>query len=328
MFNTSAISGISLDAAGLVALADLATISERTALTGTASFLDILLLAPGIHRQQAASEVNGGELPTTGAMTTGYVFRVENQATVSYLQKIGKPGHLVNVSVAARETASGMAQITRLPNYDGGVLPMILYLLPIAATIATIVIMGIIKDYWAVGVILMLILARFINVVVIKRRAKLGWKGISEKGVKGDLLILLSQDRWIRLQGLVDDLKAVTAGQWLRDESPIEGFSTSFATLLVYLAAALASNASTVGSLFILVLLFASVAMLGLCNTLTESLQMHDCIVNVVGKPKSYIRRLDMAKDMIDCHNGRNDWAIGMGLIVAPEGSVPQLVTV
>ena len=99
MFTTSSISGLSLNAAGLVALADLATISERTALTGSASFLDVFVLAPGIHRQQAASQVNGGELPITGAMTSGYVFRVENQGTVSFLQKIGETGCLVTVRV-------------------------------------------------------------------------------------------------------------------------------------------------------------------------------------------------------------------------------------
>jgi hypothetical protein len=99
----SSITGISLDAAGLVALADLSAISERTALTGSASIFDILFLAPGIHTQQKASEVNGGELPTTAAMTTGYVFRIENQATVNYLQKIGEPGSLVTVNVVKEE---------------------------------------------------------------------------------------------------------------------------------------------------------------------------------------------------------------------------------
>lgn len=177
MLNTSSIPRTPLSATGLVALADLTVIPYRTALTGTASFFDVLLLAPGIHKQQTASEVNGGELPTTGAMTTGYVFRVENQATSSYFQRIGKPGHLVTASVALCTKPTGVTRILRLPNHDGGVIPMILYLLPIAATITTIVILGTIQDYWGLSVMLMLILARFINVVVIKRRSKLGWKG-------------------------------------------------------------------------------------------------------------------------------------------------------
>jgi hypothetical protein len=50
MFGSTSISGISLDAAGLVALADLNTIAQRTAIVGSASLLDCLVLAPGIHR--------------------------------------------------------------------------------------------------------------------------------------------------------------------------------------------------------------------------------------------------------------------------------------
>jgi len=74
---------VSLDAAGLVALADLSTVARRTALTGTSSLLDAFVLCPGLHRQQEAPELNGGEYPACAAMTTGYVFRVENPATVS-----------------------------------------------------------------------------------------------------------------------------------------------------------------------------------------------------------------------------------------------------
>lgn len=80
---------MSLDAAGIVALADIKTIALRTALTGTSAYLDTFVLCPGIHRQQSAPELNGGEYPACGAMTSGYVFRVENPATVLYLQKVG-----------------------------------------------------------------------------------------------------------------------------------------------------------------------------------------------------------------------------------------------
>ncbi|KAK1990616.1 hypothetical protein LX36DRAFT_675788 [Colletotrichum falcatum] len=51
--------GLSLSAAGLVALADLQTIANRTALTGTSSWFDALVLAPGLHYQQAADDVAG-----------------------------------------------------------------------------------------------------------------------------------------------------------------------------------------------------------------------------------------------------------------------------
>ena len=97
-------------------------------------------------------------------------------------------------------------------------------------------------------------LARLLNVVIIKRRSRMGWKGAPEPGVSGDLLVLLSQDRWVCMRGLVDDLKALTSGQWLRNETSVEGFAMSFATLLVFVSAALAGNVSTIGGLFTRVL--------------------------------------------------------------------------
>ncbi|OHE99807.1 hypothetical protein CORC01_04943 [Colletotrichum orchidophilum] len=59
------IPGLALSASGLVALADLQTIANRTALTGTSSWFDALVLAPGLHYQQAADAVAG----TTGTVT-------------------------------------------------------------------------------------------------------------------------------------------------------------------------------------------------------------------------------------------------------------------
>ena len=322
--NKSSITKISLDAAGLVALADLSSISQRTALTGSASIFDVLFLAPGIHTQQNASEVNGGELPTTAAMTTGYVFRIENQATVNYLQNIGEPGSLVTLSVVSRKARSPLLRPLR-DLFAAGVIPSFLYFIGIALSITSIAILGAIRDYWAVGVLLMLITARFLNMVVLKRRAHKGWKGAPEPGVEGDLLVLLSQDRWVRMKGLVDDLKTVTSGQWLRDQTTIEGFATAFATLLVYSAAALASNASKVGSLIIATLLLVSVGLLGLCNAFTHDLQMYECKVRVIEGPKKYFRRLDMAKELIE-EIGSDDWAIALGLILPPPGTTQPRV--
>ncbi|KLO17093.1 hypothetical protein SCHPADRAFT_179901 [Schizopora paradoxa] len=302
-------STVALNAAGLLALADLPTISHRTVLSGSASLFDVLILAPGIHRQQASSELNGGELPITGAMTTGYVFRIENQATVSYLQKIGKPGCLTTVHVvkAGKRTL-----------FDGGFVPGLLYSLGVILTPISIFFLISIEDFWAVGVLFMLMVARLINVLVIRRRTIKGWKGVKEPGMEGDLLTLLSQDRWVRLRGLVDDLKEVASGQWMRDQTTVEGFATSFATLLVYMSSAIAFNASFNGSIIIACLLLSSVALLGLCNSTTRKLRMFDCIVYQDGPPKQYKRRRDMADELISSSK-REDWAIGMGLIVPPK---------
>ena len=307
------IQGVSLDAAGLIALADLTTVAKHTALNGTSSFLDLLVLCPGIHRQQYATELNGGELPPTAALTSGYVFRVENQATVFYLQKTGVPGHLVTLNVEElpkpKRRIPDLQTMRRIMD-----LSFLLYLIPVPLTLTALVFVILIGDWWALAVLLILILARTLNTIVVRRRNVPGWKGVKEPGVKGDLLILLSQDRWVRLQGPVDALKAVTAGQWLRDMTFLESSFTAIATLLIYINAAVTTNASQTGKIIILALLLLSVGLLAMSNEWQESLCMHGCKIQVDGKPRKYARRLDLANELIE-YTGRDDWAIRLGII-------------
>ncbi|KZL87881.1 hypothetical protein CI238_08714 [Colletotrichum incanum] len=68
------IPGLSLSAAGLVALADLQTIANRTALTGTSSWFDALVLAPGLHYQQAADGVAGNSSAVTAETSAAFGF--------------------------------------------------------------------------------------------------------------------------------------------------------------------------------------------------------------------------------------------------------------
>ncbi|SJL14836.1 uncharacterized protein ARMOST_18307 [Armillaria ostoyae] len=345
MFKKSSISGITLESAGLVALADLPTVAVRTALMGTASWLDILVLAPGMHQQQSADEVNRSEFPQTGSLTNGYVFRVENPATVSYLQRIGRTGHLVTAKVEQKKhynDAKNPYFNLSLPQYHtfyiAGVPVGLLYLLCPILTIIVFVLVGSIRDWWALAVLGMLVLSRMINVFVIKRRASDSsiWKGAKEEG-EGDLLIVLSQDRWIRLQGTLSNVKRVTAGQWLRDEDRVESLAVGVATLLVYAAAALAGNASTIGSLLIACLLLCSVALLALCNSFTHCLQMYDCIVQEdETKPSTqYGRRLAMVNALVEEEVEKSGkpkaelgaWAINMQLIQSMDELKEKLVS-
>ncbi|KAK0244899.1 hypothetical protein EDD85DRAFT_810030 [Armillaria nabsnona] len=297
-----------LQLTGLVALADLPPITVRTALSGTASYLDALVLAPGMHQQQSASEINRGEFPITGAMTSGYIFRVENPATVYYLQSIGITGHLVTAHVYT----SGQ----NWPFFSPATL---LYALCPVLTIVVAVSLARIHDWWALGVLGGFVVSRLINVVVIKRRDENGWKGEKEPDVKGDLFILLCHDRWVRLQGAVDDLKAVVSGQWLRDLTALESVSVTFATMVVYVSTALAFNASPVGSVLIVFLLLSTASLLTLCNSLTRELQMCGRVIQRVGAPKKYERRLLLANELT-AEVSRNDWAIGMGLVLPKSG--------
>lgn len=182
-------------------------------------------------------------------------------------------------------------------------------------TLVALVLVSCSRDWWGVIVIVCLCVSRLCNVIIIRRRTTVSWQGASEPGVKGDLLILLSQDRWIRMHGAVDDLKAVTSGQWLREMTFIESSVAAFATVLVYLDAALVSNAGQAAKFILLILLIVSAGVLAIANGTTQMLQMHGRVIKVDGPRKKYERRLDMAKHLIK-QSGRDDWALRMGMIV------------
>ena len=308
----------SLDAVGLIALADLSTIARRTASLGSSSLLDALVLCPGIHRQQNAADLNKGEFPATAALTTGYVFRIENQATVAYLQRVGITGHMVTLSVEKLEKGLLTRLKTALLGPSIAILPSLLVLVAASLTCASLILLVVLIDWWGFAILLSLISARSLNIMLICRRTKPGWHGALEPGKKGDLLVLLSQDRWLRLQGPVDSLKTVTSGQWLNDMTFFDSSLEASATLLVYLSAALASNASATGKIILLALLLVSVGLVGISNELEEDLYMHNHIVKKKGQSRAYARRLDLAQDLIK-ETGRSDWAIELGMVNAKD---------
>jgi hypothetical protein len=259
-------------------------------------------------------------------MTTGYVFRVENPATVLYLQKVGLTGQLTTLSVTKISNAQQKwSQLLSMfyTFHNASFLSSMAYLSAVCMTLIAIAVLILSEDWWGLFVILLLMFARLCNILVIRRRSQVGWKGASEPGVQGDLLVLLSQDRWIRIRGAVDDLKAVTSGQWLRDMTFAESSVSAIASVLVYLDAALASNVTQLGKVLLLVLLIGSAGLLAIANERTGVLQMHGHIIKVAGPPKKYNRRLEMAKQLIK-ESGREDWAVRLGMIV-PESSKTKL---
>ena len=311
---------VRLNAAAIVALAELTTIAERTALTGSSDFLECLVLCPGLHKQQSATNLNNAEFPATAALTTGYVFRVENSATVHYLQRVGRTGHLTMLNVHATgcsDTPSikGRKDLLVPGRLLSEPLSFLLHLSVLMPTPIAIAVLVNLRDWWACTVIAMLVLCRLLNIIVIRRRSSTFWAGASEPGARGDLLILLSRDRWIRMRGLIDDLKAVTSGEWLRDPTGLENLATNCATVLVYIATVISGNCSSIGSLVILLLLLSSAVLLGASNILLTTQTMHGRVICVVGEPVKYERRLILAKQLIK-ETGRDDWAIGLGMIV------------
>ncbi|GJE91586.1 hypothetical protein PsYK624_077360 [Phanerochaete sordida] len=307
-------------ALNLIALAPFPAVVTRTALMGSASFLDTFLLVPGFLVQQDAPKVNNGEYPATAAMTTGYIFRVENQATVAYLQRVGVTGHLIEVKV--QKLTSSFKHIDPIASIS--------YLSAIACTFAVLLLLLIIQDVPALLFLSTLMLARLLDVIVLKKRSGKGWKGAPEPNVHGDLMILCSQDRWIRMHGLVDDLKEVTAGQWLKEMTSLDAVLAQTATLLVFASFVFAWQSSVIGSALTAGLLVVSSALLGLCNSTTTKLRMFDCVASVVSDTP-YARRRDMAKDMKEKTQGLpgygdDKWIYGLGLMTAPAAEQPPVI--
>ena len=78
----------------------------------------------------------------------------------------------------------------------------------------------------------------------------------------------------VRLRGLPDDLKAITADAWLRTKTSIDGYLEAMAKLLVYLVAALSGNMTQAGGIIFMCLLLISAGLLALSNAHARSFRM------------------------------------------------------
>ena len=299
--------------------------------------------------------------PATAALTTGYPFRIENPGTVYYLQRISKTAHLTTLSVSSLQKqppvreyltyiarfllvafhfACGYVAKVYLLQNDNDIRNEILLTISLQfagfsrlalasiplALVWTRYSIGEFVDVMTIG---LLVLSRLFGVFTIRQRTYRGglWKGASEPGVHGDLLVLLTQDRWVRIKGLVDDLKAVTSGLWLADPTPLESALGMMSKLLVYMAVAVNFNSDVTGSLSIALVLFYTALNLSWANSKTTSLYMHGRELKVVGQPKKYARRRDLADELIR-ETGRRDWAVALGMVPAEKskGDKEQVV--
>ena len=234
---------------------------------------------------------------------------------VHYMQRVGVTGSLVTLRVtsAGRQDWRCMSDIFFGP---GGMDAA--SLIAVGLTLDALAGCWITGDMWALTCIGLLITSRVLNVVAIRRRLSHEWHGAAEPGVTGDLLVLLSQDKWVRIKGLVDDLKAVTSGQWLRDQGFVEQSLVDAATVLVYAAVVVGFNASQRGALMIATLLVGSSVLLSTSNSKSgKQFWMHRRMVQVEGV-KRYTRRRIMADELIE-ESGREDWAVQMGMIPGNE---------
>jgi hypothetical protein len=227
---------------------------------------------------------------------------------------MGRTGQLTTLSVEKPDAKRTSCPSMIFPMENATKISALAYGLCILLFVTVIILMVLSQDWWGIFVVLVLAFSRFLNVIIIQRRNKPGWFGADEGETRGDLIILLSQDRWVRMQGLVNDLKAVTSGQWLRDLTRLESTVVGFATLLVHLDAALASNLKQFGKIMLIVLLVGTAGLLDIANAATDELLMHARVIKLKGKRKSYGRRIDLARELVQ-ESGRSDWAIKTGML-------------
>ncbi|KAI1114731.1 hypothetical protein F5Y14DRAFT_413563 [Nemania sp. NC0429] len=293
------IPGVDISAAGLLALADLSTVAERTRISG-ASWLDSLLLAPGLHYQQAADAVLS-ELPSPynavesiGGKTSTY--NVANTATLQYLERVGKAGQRIVVDVGMMPNRSyfsyGEQRKKRRSRGQRGVIwrdqeagigwfSQVLYLASPLLTIVSLVFMVLLREWWGVAALLGLMFSRILNIYIIKQRenwhtppktdpdAPAGSNPLTEYTVD------LGRGRVVCLRGLSSDLQAITATRWLRDQTHIEGYLEAAAKLTVYLVAAFSGNLTQIGSIIFLGLLLITAGLLGLSNAHAKAFTMN-----------------------------------------------------
>ncbi|ORY67678.1 uncharacterized protein BCR38DRAFT_483290 [Pseudomassariella vexata] len=285
------IPSFNLSAGGVIALADLSTIAQRTAIVGGSSWLDCLLLAPGLHYQQAAdalvnSEASYAAVEQLQGKTSTY--SITNPATIRYLNKVGlgQAGHKVTVDVGMIPKRShfrrGRASQKRVIWHDSssnlGWLSHVLYLASPVLTVLAIVFMVLLREWWGIALLLSLMLSRVLNIWVIKQRSKPPQPTPANPDVSNMLteyLVDLGHGRAVSLRGMADDLQAITTSTWLRTKTHIDGYLEAMAKLIVYVVAAFSGNMTQIGAIIFMGLLLITAGLLGLSNSHAKTFQMH-----------------------------------------------------
>ncbi|KAI1106038.1 hypothetical protein F4804DRAFT_330782 [Jackrogersella minutella] len=281
-----------LSASGLLALADLGTVAQRTRIVGGSSWLDALLLAPGLHYQQAADALHGNtDSYSAVEMYEGRssAYNITNTATRRYLERVGMAGQRVTVDVGMmpernyyfsgrRQGPGQRATIWRDQGADLGWVSHVLYLASPVLTIASFIFMILLREWWGVASLLALMVSRLFNIWVIKQRSKPPVAPPPDPDVSKlltEYLVDLGHGRSVCLRGMAEDLQAITTTSWLRAKTHLDGYLEAAAKLIVYVVAAFSGNMTQVGSIIFMVLLLVTAGLLGLSNAHAKTFRMH-----------------------------------------------------
>ncbi|KAK9443490.1 hypothetical protein VB005_02769 [Metarhizium brunneum] len=298
-FSSTPIPSLSLSAAGLLALADLHTVAQRTVITGGSSWLDALVLAPGLQYQQAVDALSRTKDPILSAVLqrppgqSETVYSVNNAAMAQYIRRLwqeASPSGTPTLNVGVRKGPTprqqaeairrALARLTtrrrgRTAHAEIDWLSHVFYLLSPVLTLAASTFMVLLADWWGLSFIAALMASRILNIYSIKQRARPSPLPVLAKDHDGEYAVLLGDGSRVLLRGLGSDIRAMTAQIWLRRQTVAEGYLEAAAKLLVYLVAAFSGNQTQAGAMVLMALLVSSAALLGLSNAHARGLQVN-----------------------------------------------------
>jgi hypothetical protein len=252
-------------------------------LTGTSTWVDVFVLAPGLHYQQAAESLGqthpNAPLPEVTNLHTGTISRVTNTATIHYLRRIDRSDRTVIIDVGiaySRTRIHGQrGRIFQSESLPGSKISTFLYSLGPVLTLTAIILLIVIKDWWGLGLVLALMFARALNVWIIRERTKDQPPPSNNPNEHQCWWVLIDDDHRICLRGLRNDLEAITTGEWMRSKTDIEGYMEAMAKMTVYLVAVFSGNQTQSGDIILMLLLGLSAGLLALSNSFATSFNMN-----------------------------------------------------
>ncbi|KAJ4126002.1 hypothetical protein NW765_001780 [Fusarium oxysporum] len=299
-WSTTPLPNITLSASGLLALADLRTISRRTALTGGASWIDSLVLAPGLHYQQACDDLEREAPIGLIALSTQTLdqmqYAVKNTMTASYLKSLVKDGaeNIITLDVGLDtpwDVVKIVGKVIRKPRIsdeedddedhedwaslsDVDWLSHLLYLVSPLITSTSIAFMVIFEDWWGLAILLTLISSRILNIWAIKQRMT-----HSEPSPQESYHDRIHRRSWRRTQRASTWSRCRLTGSCYSCLAAYAvnsgGYLEAAAKLMVYMSAALGGNMTQAGAIVLIGLLLTSAALLGLSNAHARGFRMH-----------------------------------------------------
>lgn len=337
-WSSTPVPNLSLSAAGLLALADLHTIAQRTVITGGSSWLDAFVLAPGLHYQQAVDALDQDNEPGLSAVlqspngATGTRYSINNAAMVQYIRRLWQDAShkgVLTLNVGVIKEGTPKEQMDMLKSALGRLvtrrkvvhpeenkiemdwLSHVFYLASPVLTIIAGIFMILLADWWGLAFIIALMASRIFNIWSIKQRsrpAQLARQRLSLQSAatlndhQGEYAIDLGNGSRILLRGLNSDIEAITTQTWLRQQSISESYLEAAAKLIVYLVAAFSGNQTQAGAMVLMALLLTSAGLLGLSNAHARGLQMNGRIARL-----QQMGKLAVAEDAGDREQGRVD---------------------